>query len=86
MTFPRIFVFGLVFFLAGCASSPRVLVESAAVMTESGKSVPVQSSEATLRWLNIPFAKPPVGALRWRAPVRLAPREGLIQAKTDSVL
>jgi para-nitrobenzyl esterase len=31
-------------------------------------------------WLGIPFAQPPVGALRWRAPQPLAPWEGVREA------
>jgi para-nitrobenzyl esterase len=45
------------------------------VRTTAGKVVGV-SQGATEAFLGIPFAKPPVGALRWRAPARLAHWKG----------
>ena len=33
-------------------------------------------------WLGIPYAMPPTGALRWRAPVAAAPWEGVLAATT----
>lgn len=39
---------------------------------------------ATLGWLGVPYAAPPVGALRWRAPQKSAPWEGVREAKVFS--
>jgi len=37
-------------------------------MTHSGEVVGTQARYNSHAWLGIPYAKPPVGALRWRAP------------------
>lgn len=54
---------------------------------ESGK---VSGSEvndgATLLWLGIPYAEPPVGALRWKAPQPLAASSGSFDATKSGAL
>ncbi len=73
-------------FLAACSSPSLPTVESASVATESGRSVPVATSGNTLLWRDIPYAQPPVGDLRWRAPQPLSTRDTLIPAQQDMVM
>jgi para-nitrobenzyl esterase len=67
------FVFVAVAVLAGAAVAQQVLTESGPIsgVRENGLSV----------YKGIPFAAPPVGDLRWRAPVHAAPWTGT--RKTD---
>nr|WP_222623115.1 carboxylesterase family protein [Ramlibacter cellulosilyticus] len=59
--------------LAGCAATG--LASSLQRTTASGPVVGVDASrsDGTLSWKGLPFAAPPVGALRWRAPADPAP-------------
>ncbi len=68
-------------FLAGCGGSGNNSTSSVAVpdnvirTTQFGavQGVNDASGSGTYSWLGIPFAAPPVGALRWKAPVDPAP-------------
>ena len=48
--------------------------------TTEGPVVGLRGPDASHVWLGIPFAKPPVGALRWRAPVAPERRSGTLEA------
>jgi para-nitrobenzyl esterase len=48
--------------------------------TTAGKVVGYAEPGGALAWLGIPFAEPPVGPLRWRAPRPKQPWEGAFQA------
>lgn len=54
--------------LLGCSQPPMKPVLGAEVATESGRVTGVASDQHVIHWHDIPFAQPPVGALRWRAP------------------
>jgi len=78
-------VFGLLALTLACAGSepppppdPTSLRDSPAGPVE-GFASPLADAHA---WLGIPFAQPPVGALRWRAPQPLAPWSDPFQALT----
>ena len=48
--------------------------------TESGDLVGFIDDSGARAWLGIPFARPPVGKLRWQAPQPPVPAEGTIEA------
>jgi para-nitrobenzyl esterase len=48
--------------------------------TEAGEVVGFMDREGARAWLGIPFARPPVGDLRWRAPQAPEPWEGVRDA------
>ena len=48
--------------------------------TREGPVVGVRGPDATHVWLGIPYARPPVGELRWRAPLAPERRSGTLQA------
>ena len=74
----RVLGFFMALVLSGCGSSPiePVKVAQAGVTTESGFVVPYLTKDV-LTWSDIPYAQPPVGDLRWKAPRRLAADPGV---------
>ena len=74
----RVLGFFMALVLSGCGSSPiePVKVAQAGVTTESGFVVPYLTQDV-LTWSDIPYAQPPVGDLRWKAPRRLAEDSGV---------
>jgi len=63
----------LVLALVGCASSQpkpeRTVDPETARETGQGTVIGSRSENGSLAWLGIPFAQPPVGPLRWKAPL-----------------
>lgn len=72
--------------LWGCSSSGLQVVPDAAVTTTSGTVLAQRSDARALRWLNIPYAQPPVGDLRWRAPQALTPSSDPVTPKSEPVM
>lgn len=74
------FGLGLVFLAAACATSGGPTIDASPdpliAETETGRVMGV-SQEETIAFKGIPFAKPPVGALRWRAPQPAESWEGV---------
>jgi para-nitrobenzyl esterase len=72
--------------LAGCAAastvSPGQGSGRAAVVRTANGSVQGKAAGATAEYLGIPYAAPPVGALRWQPPRPAAPWHGIRQATT----
>jgi len=83
---PGVVVLSLSFALsAGCHHArPELLAHqpdpASERTTTQGKVVGFAEQDGALAWLGLPFAEPPVGPLRWRAPVPKKPWEGTFQA------
>lgn len=58
----------LSFLVALCAAAPPPSLE---VSLRTGRFRGVATGTGTEKWLGIPFAQPPVGALRFKAPVAI---------------
>lgn len=59
---------------------PRVTEPNSTRMPPAGTVVGFADDYETYAWLGIPFAEPPVGKLRWRAPGPAQPWEGTLEA------
>jgi para-nitrobenzyl esterase len=65
--------------MVACATVPVDAQQATTLTVESG-SLEGTLDEGVLSWKGIPFAAPPVGDLRWRAPQRAADWQGVRQA------
>jgi hypothetical protein len=63
-------------FATAAASEPSAADERTRVQTDSGK-VRGTAAEGVIAFKGVPFAQPPVGALRWRAPQPIKPWDGI---------
>src|SRR5262245_2106414 len=70
--------------LGGEPEAPRVADPATRRTTAQGVVVGSLGSEGTHAWHGIPFAQPPVGALRWRAPLPAKPWDGVREALADA--
>ena len=85
---PRFRIHSLVIFMMGilllqaCSrdADPRVPAEQSTRQLATGAVVGFADRHDTWTWLGIPFAQPPVGDLRWRAPRSARPWAGTLQA------
>ena len=57
----------LILILQGCGNS---LPDDSVRTLKQGEVIGIQSEKNTYAWLGIPFAEPPVGDLRWKAPIQ----------------
>src|SRR5215472_4272149 len=78
---------GPCFVLARCSPVETPVVETHSLDESSKRTIAsgelvgfVAKNQKAQTWLGIPFAKPPVGELRWRAPQAPAPWTGVREA------
>ena len=69
--------FSVIFLLISCTGSTNK--ESIREISQ-GQLIGKNSENNTFSWKGIPFAKPPINELRWKAPQMAAPWEGLLEA------
>ena len=81
-----VFILSMVVGLVGCASPAQKVSERAPVVTDTGSVLAYVAEGDVLQWYDIPFAKPPVGELCWRAPEPLEPTPQLISRKSDPAI
>ena len=82
----RLFTLSIVMVLAGCASPAQKVADSAPVVTDTGSVQAYVAEGNVLQWYDIPFAKPPVGDLRWRAPEPLDTKSQLISRRAEPAI
>ena len=57
----------LILILEGCGQS---LPSDSVRIINQGEIIGIETEDNTYAWLGIPFAEPPVGDLRWKAPIQ----------------
>ena len=67
-------------------SSKKIIVEDFSTLRDSssGPIVGFQDHYDSITWLGIPYAEPPIGELRWRAPVSKSKSNTTLKALTHS--
>ncbi|MFT7288933.1 MAG: para-nitrobenzyl esterase [Halieaceae bacterium] len=83
----KLFFLGLLTaLLVGCSAPPVEELPDTLVATEGGQVMGFASEHPVVRWLDIPYAQPPTGDLRWRAPQPLAPSDQKLSSAQTPVL
>lgn len=70
----------LALILSGCAGSASPVASTQAAIT--GGKVEGATRDGVTAWLGLPYAAPPVGQLRWKAPAPVTAWQGVRQATT----
>lgn len=76
----------LVLLVSGCASPGQTLSSREPVSTDTGSVLAYEAEGNILQWYDIPYAQPPVGDLRWRAPQALPVTDTSIQRSADPII
>lgn len=83
----RVLVFLLlVALVSGCASPSQTLSSREPVFTDTGSVLAYEVEDNILQWYDIPYAQPPVGDLRWRAPKALPVTDAPIPRSADPII
>lgn len=70
-------------FLIACSNKEEQKKLSLQTKVESGLIEGLLTDDGTVvKYLGVPYAKPPVGELRWRAPQKIDPWEGVLETKS----
>ena len=67
----------LYFYLKPEKVPPRVASADSVRLVENGEVIGFEDEYGTYAWVGIPFAEPPVGELRWKAPRAPQPWDGI---------
>ena len=67
--------------LAGFLISWNAAADPLIVRTDSGSIRGAAMGEHAWAWLSIPYGKPPFGPLRWKAPEKLDPWDGILSCE-----
>ena len=71
--------------LSACSQPTMKSVPGTGVATESGSVMGMAAGEGVVHWQDIPYAQPPVGDLRWRAPRPYENREAGILPREETL-
>jgi para-nitrobenzyl esterase len=72
----------MIFPAAAALAVPQTVMAQSAEVAVDGGTVRGSAAEGVVSWKGIPFADPPVGELRWRAPQPVRPWQG-VRAATE---
>jgi len=73
-------LYNRIFYLSILLTIPYFIHANVNILTTSGLSTAVKSDDVYV-WKNIPYAKPPVGDLRWKAPKEIPPSNKVLSGK-----
>ena len=81
-----LFIAALLAAATACSGGHSAPATDVIVQTESGRTAGSASEDGVVRWLDIPYAQPPVGDLRWRAPQQLTASDELLVVADEPLL
>jgi para-nitrobenzyl esterase len=80
MTLPNLLVLIPTILLLACTAEKPQPATTALVQLKAGEVIGFEGEHDTYVWKGIPYAKPPIGNLRWRAPSSVEPWSGTFEA------